>query len=105
MSQITFSKNMGHLEAGCDHRKILEVSSKGLDYFASVRLLIPEKQSLTVQKLISSSDMPSTRPRSLARQEPRLSRGPSKCELDRAVRYGTIPEARSRGQVHPTRVH
>lgn len=55
MSQITFSKNMGHLEAGYDHLKILGVASKGLDYFASVRLLNTRqgRETLTVQKLIT----------------------------------------------------
>ncbi|KZF19789.1 cytochrome P450 [Xylona heveae TC161] len=36
MSQITFGKNLGILEAGNDDRKFLHTSSRSLDYFASV---------------------------------------------------------------------
>ncbi|KAE8393372.1 hypothetical protein ETB97_003618 [Aspergillus alliaceus] len=36
MSQISYSKNLGMLEAGSDRFGILEVSNKALDYFASV---------------------------------------------------------------------
>jgi hypothetical protein len=39
MSQVTFSKDLGILEAGHDYRKFLEISSKSQDYFASVSLL------------------------------------------------------------------
>ena len=36
MSQITFSKKLGLLEAGRDFGKMLETANKSLDYFASV---------------------------------------------------------------------
>lgn len=39
MSQVTFSKDLGILDAGSDYRKILKTSSKSLDYFASVSVL------------------------------------------------------------------
>lgn len=36
MSQVTFSEDLGMLVAGSDHHKVLDTSSKCLDYFASV---------------------------------------------------------------------
>ncbi|KAJ5263386.1 cytochrome P450 [Penicillium angulare] len=36
MSQVTFSKDLGMLETGCDTHKLMETSNKTLDYFASI---------------------------------------------------------------------
>ncbi|KAJ6005035.1 cytochrome P450 [Penicillium herquei] len=36
MGQVTFSKDLGILEAGYDHQKLLETSVKSLDYFAPI---------------------------------------------------------------------
>ncbi|KAJ5670587.1 cytochrome P450 [Penicillium maclennaniae] len=36
MSQVTFSKDLGILEAGCDYKGFLGRSTKTLDYFASI---------------------------------------------------------------------
>lgn len=40
MSEITFSQNLGILEAGSDYKGFLGRSNRTLDYFASVRLTI-----------------------------------------------------------------
>lgn len=48
MSQVTFSQDLGILEAGSDYKGFLRQSNRSLDYFASVRSI-----SVTI-KLFSS---------------------------------------------------
>jgi hypothetical protein len=46
MSQVTFSKDLGILEAGCDYKGFLGRSTKTLDYFASVHSIFFNSSSI-----------------------------------------------------------
>ena len=45
MSQVTFSKDLGILEAGSDEKGFLGNSARTLDYFAPVSVMVVSQES------------------------------------------------------------
>ena len=54
MSQVTFSKDLGILEAGCDYNGFLGRSTKTLDYFASVHPLPKSNPKLSCESIYTN---------------------------------------------------
>lgn len=97
MAQVTFSKDLGILEAGYDVPKIIETSSKVLDYFAPVCSTAP---ILSLQSLISfMQGLPNPQTGYASRQKPHLPRRTSGIQLGNLLRHRTVPETTRRGRV------
>lgn len=46
MSQVTFSKDLGILEAGSDYKGFLRRSNQTLDYFAAVSEMVVDQDNV-----------------------------------------------------------
>ena len=97
MAQVTFSKDLGILEAGYDVPKIIETSSKALDYFAPVCSLISSCDFNYSQCF--PQGLPNPQARYALRQKPHLPRWTTRVQLGHLLRHRTVPKAISRRRV------
>lgn len=59
MSQVTFSKDLGILEAGSDYKGFLRRSNQTLDYFAAVSEMVVDQDNAHTN---TSTDLPNPSP-------------------------------------------